>query len=129
MIKPDGVQKNLTSEILARFERRGLQIDHIKKMKVSKSLAQKHYAEHSQKDFYRELVDFITSGPVVALVVSGKDAVKRARRIMGATDYRKADPGTIRHDFGSSIMHNVVHGSDSNQRAVQEIRNFFGNNF
>jgi nucleoside-diphosphate kinase len=125
MIKPDGVKKNLTNEIMARLERKGLEIEKIKKIKITKTLAEKHYAEHVGKPFYPGLIDFITSGPVVAMVVSGKDVVPRVRDLIGATDISKAKPGTIRHDFGTSTQQNVMHASDSPESAVREIGNFF----
>ena len=125
LIKPDGVKKNLTNEIMARLERKGLEIEKIKKIKVTRSLAEKHYAEHLGKPFYPGLIEFITSGPVVAMVVAGKDVVPRVRELIGATDVKKAKPGTIRHDFGTDTLHNVMHASDSPESAVREIGNFF----
>ena len=126
LVKPDGVRRGLTGEILSRIERKGLRIDELKMLRVSRALARKHYAEHTAKPFFGELVDFITSGPVVAMKVSGRDAVTVVRTLMGATDPAVSAPGTIRGDFGIEITENLVHGSDSPGSAKRELGLFFG---
>ena len=123
MVKPDGVQRGLISEILDRFEGRGLKIVGAKFMQIDRSLAEQHYAEHEDKPFFEGLVDFITSGPVMAMVWEGQDATRQVRRMMGATDPKEAAPGTIRGDYGLDLGRNVIHGSDhedegANQREI-----------
>ncbi len=125
MIKPDGVQRNLVGEIVSRFEKKGLKIVALKMLHISRELAEKHYGEHKGKPFFESLVDFITSGPVVAMVLEGKDAVSTVRDMMGATNPLKAAPGTIRGTFGMDVGRNVVHGSDSPESAAREISLFF----
>ncbi len=125
MVKPDGVQRNLVGEIISRFEKKGIKIAALKMMRISRELAEKHYGEHQGKPFFGPLVDFITSGPVVAMVLEGKDVVSTVRDMMGATDPLKAAPGTIRGTFGMDVGRNVVHGSDSNESAAREIALFF----
>ena len=125
MVKPDGVQRGLTGEIIGRLEKRGLRIAALKMMSVERELAEAHYGEHRGKPFYQSLVDYITCGPVVAMVVEGKGAVKAVRDMMGATDPLAAAPGTIRGTFGLDIGRNVVHGSDSVESAEREIALFF----
>jgi len=125
MIKPDGVQRGLIGEIIARLERRGLKIVAMKMLWVSPELAARHYAVHQGKPFYEGLVRYITSGPVVAMVVEGPRAVEVVRKTMGATDPAKAEPGTIRADFGLTIGRNLVHGSDGPETAAFEIGLFF----
>lgn len=125
MVKPDGVQRNLVGEIIARFEKRGIKIAALKMLRISRELAEKHYGEHKGKPFFEPLVDFITSGPVVAMVLEGKDVVSTARDMMGATNPLKAVPGTIRGSFGMDVGRNVVHGSDSPESAAREIGLFF----
>ncbi len=125
MVKPDGVQRGLAGEIIGRLEKRGLRIIALKMMSVGRELAEAHYGEHRGKSFYQPLVDYITSGPVVAMVVEGKGAVKAVRDMMGATDPLAAAPGTIRGTFGLDIGRNVVHGSDSKESAEREIALFF----
>jgi nucleoside-diphosphate kinase len=125
IIKPDAVRRGLTGEVLSRIERKGLRIDELKMMRVSKALARKHYAEHSAKPFFGELVDFITGGPVVVAKVSGRDAVTVVRTLMGSTDPAGAAPGTIRGDLGIEITENLVHGSDSPASAKRELGLFF----
>lgn len=125
MIKPDGVQRNLAWEIIARFEKRGFKIVGLKMLRLSRELAEKHYGEHVGKPFFESLVGFITSGPVVAFVIEGKDAVSAAREMMGATDPLKAAPGTIRGSYGLDIGRNVIHGSDSKESAEREISLYF----
>jgi nucleoside-diphosphate kinase len=125
IIKPDGVKKRIIGEIISRFEKEGLIIERLKMMMIGRRLAEKHYNEHKEKDFFNILIDYITSGPVVVMVISGDDAVSRVRQLMGPTDSRIAKKGTIRGDFGDDITANVVHGSDSKQSAEREIKLFF----
>ncbi|AFV12848.1 nucleoside diphosphate kinase Ndk [Thermacetogenium phaeum DSM 12270] len=125
MVKPDGVQRGLVGEIIGRFERKGLQIVALKMMRITPELAARHYAEHREKPFFKGLVEYITSGPVVAMILEGKDCVGVVREMMGATDPRKAAPGTIRGSFGMDIGRNVIHGSDSRESAAREIALFF----
>jgi nucleoside-diphosphate kinase len=125
LIKPDGVQRGFTGEILSRFERRGLKIAGMKLIRMDKALAEKHYAVHQSKPFFNDLVKFITSGPIVAAVLEGSRAVEIIRQTMGSTDAAKAAPGTIRGDFGIDLQLNLVHGSDSVENAAKEINIFF----
>lgn len=125
MVKPDGVQRGLAGEIIARFEQKGFKIAALKMLRISRELAEKHYGEHVGKPFFEPLAGFITSGPVVAMVIEGKDAVSAAREMMGATNPLKALPGTIRGTFGIDIGRNVIHGSDSLESAEREIALFF----
>ena len=125
LVKPDGVRRGLSGEIIARFEKRGLQIVALKLMQISKTMAEKHYAEHVGKPFFDGLVDFITSGPVVAMVVKGDHAIRAVRAMMGATNPLEAVPGTIRGDFALVMSENVIHGSDGAESAVREIDAFF----
>ncbi len=125
LVKPDGVRKNLIGEVVSRFEGRGLKISALKLMKISEAQAKSHYAEHEGKPFFSELVEFITSGPVAAMVVSGENAIKAARGMMGATNPLDAVPGSIRGDYALSIGENIVHGSDGEDSAAREINNFF----
>jgi nucleoside-diphosphate kinase len=125
IIKPDAVQRGLIGELLARVEGKGLRIEALRMMEIDRDLAERHYAEHAEKPFFRELVDFITSGPVVVARVSGPDAISVLRTLMGATDPSKADKGTIRGDFGKEITRNLVHGSDSEESAARELALFF----
>ena len=125
LIKPDGVQRGLVGEIISRFERRGLRIAALRLLQVDDELARRHYAEHMDKPFFGQLVGFITSAPIVAAVLEGPHAVEVVRQTMGATDPRKASPGTIRGDLGLDITHNLVHGSDSEETARREIALFF----
>jgi len=125
MVKPDGVQKGVCGKVLARFEERGLKIAAMKFMRVPLELAREHYKEHVDKPFYDTLLGFITSGPVLAMVIEGEDAIDQARKMMGATDPKKAAPGTIRGDFGLYLTKNVVHGSDGPKSAKREIGLFF----
>ena len=126
MIKPDGVQRGLIGEIISRFERRGLKLVAMKFMHVSRELAEKHYAVHKGRSFYESLIEYITSGPVVAMVWEGTDAIRVARATMGATNPADAAPGTIRADFGIEIGRNLVHGSDGADTAAFEIGLWFG---
>jgi nucleoside-diphosphate kinase len=126
LIKPDAVQRALAGEILARFEKRGLTLREAKLLTVDRSLAEEHYAEHAEKPFYGELVEFITSGPTLALVLEGEGAIALVRTTMGATNPADAGPGTIRGDFALSMPDNLVHGSDSAESAEREIALWFG---
>ncbi len=126
MVKPDGVQRGLCGEILSRFEKKGLKIVAMKMMVISKETAENHYGEHKGKPFYEGLISYITSGPVVKMVVSGENAVATMRKLMGATNCADAAPGTIRGDFGLTVDENVIHGSDSVESAEREIKVFFG---
>jgi nucleoside-diphosphate kinase len=125
LIKPDGVRRGLTGEVLARIERKGLRIVAMDLRTVGKDLAETHYAEHVDKPFYGSLVDFITSGPLVAMVAEGPRAVEAFRALAGATDPVKAGPGTIRGDYALEVQDNIVHGSDSPDSAEREIKIFF----
>ena len=125
LIKPDAMQRGLAGEIIARLEKKGLKIVAIKMLHMDKSLAQRHYAIHKGKVFFDDLVSFITSSPVIAIVFQGKNAVEIIRQMMGETDPAKAYSGTIRGDFGIDIGHNLVHGSDSLENASKEIDLFF----
>ncbi|AEH47444.1 MULTISPECIES: nucleoside-diphosphate kinase [Parageobacillus] len=125
MVKPDGVQRNLIGEIVARFEKKGFQLVGAKLMQVSRELAEQHYAEHKERPFFGELVDFITSGPVFAMVWEGENVIATARQMMGKTNPQEAAPGTIRGDYGLTVGKNVIHGSDSPESAEREIRLFF----
>ena len=125
IIKPDATRRNLTGAINERFERSGLRIVAQKRLRLTQEMAERFYAVHAQRPFYNSLVGFMISGPVVAQVLEGDNAVARNREVMGATDPAKADPGTIRKDFAESIEANSVHGSDSPDNAAQEIAFFF----
>lgn len=125
LVKPDAFARNLTGEIVARFERKGLRIVALRHMTMDVSLAQQHYAEHDGKPFFDELVSFITSGPLVAMVLEGTDAVRAARQVIGATNPLEAAPGSIRGDFAVEVGQNMVHGSDSPESAAREAALFF----
>jgi len=125
IIKPDALQRGLAGEIISRLEKKGLKIVAMKMLHMDKNLAQCHYAIHKGKTFFDELVNFITSSPVIAIVFQGKNAVEIIRQMMGETDPAKAHSGTIRGDFGIDIGHNLVHGSDSLENASKEIDLFF----
>ncbi|SDH40590.1 nucleoside-diphosphate kinase [Alteribacillus bidgolensis] len=125
MVKPDGVQRNLVGEIVHRFERKGFTLAAGKLMSIPKELAEEHYGEHKDKPFFGELVSFITSGPVFAMVWEGEGVIGTARKMMGATNPAEAEPGTIRGDFGVQVSMNVIHGSDSPESANREIALFF----
>lgn len=125
LIKPDAVQRGLIGEILTRFERKGLQVAAMRFQVAPKATVDKHYAEHAAKPFYPSLQKFITSGPLVALALEGDEAIAVARNLIGATDGRKAAPGTIRGDFGISKSANLVHGSDSPEAAERELAIWF----
>ena len=126
LVKPDAFARGLTGEIIARFERKGLKIVALRHMTVGRELAGQHYAEHSERPFFGELVDFITSGPIVAMALEGPSAVPAARQLIGATDPLEAAPGSIRGDFAIEMGANMVHGSDSPESAAREISLFFG---
>jgi nucleoside-diphosphate kinase len=125
ILKPDAVQRGLCGQIIDRFEKKGLQIVGMKLMKIPKSLAQTHYQPHQGKPFYDGLVSFMTSSPVIVLALAGKDAIVIARKMMGATFGSKAEPGSIRGDFGVSNAFNLIHGSDSPEAAQRELGLFF----
>lgn len=125
MVKPDGVRRGLVGEVVSRLERKTLSIVAMRAFTIDKELAQRHYAEHVDKPFFGELVSFITSGPVVAMCIEGEDAVSVCRTLIGATDPVKADPGSIRGDFGLIITENIVHGSDSPESAARELDLYF----
>jgi nucleoside-diphosphate kinase len=126
MIKPDGVARSLVGEVVSRLERKGLTLVNMRMLTIDEELAGRHYAEHTDKPFFGELVAFITSGPVVAMEWSGEDAVAVARTLMGVTNPAEAAPGTIRGDLGLIITENIVHGSDSVASAERELAIFFG---
>ena len=125
LIKPDAFARSLTGEIIARFERKGLKLIAMNLITMSRELAERHYAEHEGKGFYDELVTFITSGPLVAMVLEGEQAVTAARQVIGATDPLQATTGSIRGDFAISVGQNMVHGSDSPESAAREVALFF----
>ena len=125
IIKPDATRRNLTGEIVARFEKAGLRVVAQRRIRLSKAQAEAFYAVHAARPFYKSLVEFMTSGPVVVQVLEGESAIAKNREVMGATDPSKAAPGTIRKDFAQSIEANSVHGSDAPETAANEIRFFF----
>jgi len=125
LVKPDGVRRGLVGEVVGRFERLGLKMIAMRMLRVDEDLAARHYAEHVEKAFYAELVSFITSGDVVAMVVEGESAISAVRKVMGPTDPADAAPGTIRGDYGLEITENIVHGSDGSESAAREIGLFF----
>lgn len=127
LVKPDAYSRGLTGEILARFERKGLSIVALEKQTLTREIAETHYAEHKERPFFGELVDFITSGPLVAAVLEGDDAVKAARQLIGATNPLEAATGSIRGDFATQVGENMVHGSDSDESAAREAAIFFPN--
>ncbi|GGJ85650.1 nucleoside diphosphate kinase [Lentibacillus kapialis] len=125
MVKPDGIQRNLTGEIINRFERKGFKLAGAKLMQITDELAKTHYGEHKDKPFFGELVEFITSGPVLAMVFEGENVILTARDMMGKTNPLEAAPGTIRGDYGMTVEKNIIHGSDSPESAEKEISLFF----
>jgi nucleoside-diphosphate kinase len=125
LVKPDAFERGLTGEVLARFERKGLRLVAMKLLQVDDEFAGRHYAEHTEKPFFGELVAFITRGPLVALVLEGDDAVTAARQLIGATNPLEAAPGSIRGDFATVVTFNLVHGSDSPESAGREIALWF----
>ena len=127
IIKPDAVQRQLAGRIISRFEEKGLQIAGCKFMRISQELAREHYAVHKGKDFFEPLITYITSGPVLIMVLQAEGVIAMARKLMGATFGNQAEPGTIRGDFGGSQGFNLIHGSDSTESAETEIKHFFNN--
>jgi nucleoside-diphosphate kinase len=125
LVKPDAFERGLTGEVLARFERKGLQPVAIKLMTVEEDLANRHYAEHTAKPFFGELISFITRAPLVAMVLEGEKAVEAARQVIGATDPLEAAPGSIRGEYAVEVTFNLVHGSDSDESARREIELWF----
>jgi nucleoside-diphosphate kinase len=126
MVKPDGVRRRLVGEVISRLEQKGYDIVEMRLFTIDEDLAGRHYAEHTEKPFFSELVSFITSGPVVAMAVEGAEAVSGCRQIMGATNPLEAVPGSIRGDYATEITFNIVHGSDSPESAARELELFFG---
>ncbi|MBS3813023.1 nucleoside-diphosphate kinase [Candidatus Bipolaricaulota bacterium] len=126
LLKPDTVQRGLMGQIIGRIEKKGLKVTGMKMMEVEEGLAKEHYAEHVDKDFFSDLFGFITSSPIVAMVVEGEQAISVLRNMMGATNPFEAEPGTIRGDFGLDLTKNLIHGSDSPESAKREIDLFFG---
>jgi len=125
LVKPDAMQKGLAGTIISRLENQGIKLVAIKMLHMDKALAERHYAIHADKPFFKDLVEYITSTPIIAAVFEAEGAVEKIRKIMGATDPAKAEPDTIRKDFGTDIQRNAVHGSDSIETAEKEIRLFF----
>ena len=125
LVKPDAFERGLTGEVVARFERKGLKLVALRLIQVDQEFAERHYAEHAEKPFFGELVQFITRGPLVAGVLEGPGAVAAARLVIGATDPLEAVPGSIRGDFGLEVTYNLVHGSDSDESAAREIALWF----
>ncbi len=126
LVKPDAFERRLTGEIIARFERKGLKLAELKLMTLDEDTAKRHYAEHEGKPFFEGLVEFITSGPLVAIILEGENAVMAARQVIGATNPIDAMPGSIRADYALVMRHNLVHGSDSEESAAREAAIFFG---
>jgi nucleoside-diphosphate kinase len=126
MVKPDGVARGLVGEVISRFERKGLRLERIRTLTITEELARTHYAEHVEKAFFPELLEFITSGPVVAMEWSGEGAISVGRTLMGTTDPQQAAPGTLRGDLGLMVTENIVHGSDGEESAARELQIFFG---
>lgn len=125
LVKPDGVERGLIGEIVGRFERKGLRVAALKLMRFTAEMAERHYAEHVDKPFFPELKSFITSGPTAAMVIEGDEVIALSRKMMGATKFMDAEPGTIRGDLAFSLTENLVHGSDSPESAAREIPIFF----
>jgi len=125
LVKPDAFARGLTGEIIARFENKGLRIVALRHMTVTDDLAKRHYAEHDGKPFFGELVEFITSGPIAAMVLEGTEAIKAARQVIGATNPLEASPGSIRGDYAIEVGKNMVHGSDSPESGAREAQLFF----
>ncbi len=126
LVKPDGVRRGLVGEVISRIERKGLTLAELQLRTLDRATAEEHYAEHTDKPFFGELVDFITGGPLVAMAVEGTDAISAMRQIMGATNPLEAAPGSIRGDYATVIGENIVHGSDSPASAERELKLFFG---
>ncbi len=127
MLKPDAVKRRLTGEVLGRFENRGLKIMAVKMMIIDSDLAKKHYVEHSERPFFKDLIEYITSGPVLATVIEGEESISLIRKMVGATNPQEADLGTIRGDYAIDTGRNIIHASDSGSSAVREISLFFEN--
>lgn len=125
LIKPDGVQRGLIGEVIGRIERKGLRVHGLKMLQMDAAMARRHYAEHLEKPFYKDLSEFITSAPLVAMVAEGPSAVAHVRNLVGATDPKDSPPGSIRGDYGLTIGMNIIHASDSPERAKQEVALFF----
>jgi nucleoside-diphosphate kinase len=125
LIKPDAMKRNISGAIIQRFEQKGLRVVALKMLHMSEALAKRHYAVHEGKPFFNDLVKYITSNPIIAIVLEGEKAVESIRKIMGATDPKKAEKGTVRADFGIDLQNNSVHGSDSLENAAKEIKLFF----
>lgn len=125
MVKPDGVQRNLIGEVVSRFEMKGYTLSGSKVMQITKEMAETHYGEHRERPFFGSLVEFITSGPVFAMVWEGEGVIAESRKMVGKTNPQEADPGTIRGDFGIQVSMNIIHGSDSVESAKREIALFF----
>lgn len=125
LVKPDGVRRGLIGEVITRIERKKLRLAGLRMMQVDEELARKHYEEHLEKPFFPELLSFITSGPIVAMAVTGEDSISVVRGLMGATDPKKAAPGTVRGDLGLEVTENIVHGSDGPESAKRELGLFF----
>jgi nucleoside-diphosphate kinase len=125
LVKPDAFSRGLTGEVIARFERKGLRIVALKQMELERGLAERHYAEHREKPFFGDLVEFITGGPLVAMVLEGDQAVSAARQVIGSTNPLEAVPGSIRGDYAVDVQTNLVHGSDGPESASREIELFF----
>lgn len=126
LLKPDAVQRRLVGSIIQRFEQKGLRLAALKLVHADRALAEKHYAVHKGKPFYESLLQFLTSGPTVAMILEGREAVAVCRNLMGVTDGAKAPPGTIRGDYALSVQNNLIHGSDSPENATAEIALWFG---
>ena len=125
MVKPDGVRRGLVGEIISRFEKRGIKVAALKLMQMTPEMAGEHYAEHKGKPFFPSVVEFITSGPVAAMVLEGENVISAVRTMMGATDLKESAPGTIRSDYALTMSENIIHGSDSPDSASREIGLFF----
>lgn len=125
LVKPDGVRRGLVGEVISRLERKNLHLSAVQMLILTEQLAREHYREHADKPFYNDLVAFITSGPVVAMAITGQEAISVVRTMVGATDPKKAAPGTLRGDLGLELSENVVHGSDSVESAKRELSLFF----
>jgi nucleoside-diphosphate kinase len=125
LVKPDAFERHLTGEVIARFERKGLSLVALKLITADEAIAHEHYDEHKEKPFFGELVEFITGGPLVAMVLEGPNAIKAARQVIGATDPVEADAGSIRGEYGTEVTFNLVHGSDSDESAAREIAIWF----
>jgi nucleoside-diphosphate kinase len=125
LVKPDAFERGLTGEVIARFERKGLELVAMKQLQVDEQIANVHYAEHAEKPFFEELVEFITGGPLVAMVMEGPEAVEAARQVIGATNPLEAAPGSIRGDYATEVTFNLVHGSDSDESAEREVEIWF----